>query len=529
MPALNTPRWGLNDTYRFIWSYFGGSLRNKTPLPQNLRRVRAGQRLSASCFHASRLQQARGFHDYFVQAVPPSSQHPEQKEKQYVRIPLKSAKHHFGVHTSRGERGYNEDTWQAGIIDLPAFGDGRTHSPQKEPVVHDPDHPTNSVFFFGIYDGHGGDTCSKFLQKHLHDYLEATSKAFGLQPPPNPPKFITKSELLHMQSNLNDSWRHIVGGYFQRFKPDYDSSHDHLGQKVERPKPRNVHEEQPPTLENLLSYSFLRADLDFISGDGLASYLSQKRPPNTSDDAAPAIYDLQNALDDVNGSYTTPPIKSIKRSEVISFKGGSTCSAALISMPEGESPSIPFWHPQAEPTIMTAHIGDTRILVCDLAGQPYPLTTNHHPSLPSESKRLRRYAAAFVTDSFGEERFGVLANTRAFGDVKQKRLGVSAEPEICRLTVRNKGEFSFMVLMTDGISGTLSDQEVVDIVGDSRTPDEAAKALVDYACTVTKEGDNASAMVVRLGGWEKRAPGDHTRDLREYRRKEAEQVRSRRM
>ncbi|KAF3926869.1 hypothetical protein ABW20_dc0104057 [Dactylellina cionopaga] len=511
----------------FIWSYFGGRLQNGA---RNFKRVRAGQRLSASSFHVGCFQQARGFHDYFVQAVPPSSQHPDHhKEKQYVRIPLKSAKHHFGVHTSRGERGYNEDTWQAGIIDIPAFGDGRTHSHNNTPVQYDPGHPSNSVFFFGMYDGHGGDTCAKFLQEHLHDYLEATSKAFGLNQPPTPPKPISKSELLQLQTTLNDSWRQTVGGYFQRFKPDYDSAHDLLGNKLDKAKPRNIHEEQPPTLENLLAYTFLRADLDFISGEGLASYLAQKPKVTTSEDGDPAIFDLQTALDDVNGSYTTPPLSSIKRSEVIAFRGGSTCSMALVSMPEGEDPAIPFWHPQAEPTIMTAHIGDTRIVVCDVTGRAYSLTANHHPSLPSESKRLRRYAASFVTDSFGEERFGVLANTRAFGDVRQKRLGVSAEPEMCRLTIRNKGEFSFMVLMTDGISGTLSDQEVVDIVADCKTPDEGAKALVEFASIVTKEGDNATAMVLRLGGWEKRAPGDNTRDLREYRRKEAEQVRSRRM
>ncbi|KAK6353081.1 hypothetical protein TWF696_005071 [Orbilia brochopaga] len=528
MPPLVTAKWGLSDTYRFIHSYFLGGGSNTL---RSFRRARVGQRIlvPASCFHAGRFQQARGFHDYFVQAVPPSSQHPDQKEKQYVRIPLKSAKQHFGVFSSRGERGYNEDAWQAGIIDLPAFGDGRTHPPHTKPAQRDPEHPLNSVFFFGMYDGHGGDACAKFLREHLHDYLEETSKVFRLQSPPCPPKPITKPDRLFLQSALNESWRQTVGGYFSRFVPDYDTAHDQFGNKVEKPKPRNIHEDQPPSLENLLAYSFLKADLDFISGEGHASYLAQRPHAATARDTDHALVDLQTALDDVNGSYTTPPIRSIKRAEVIAFRGGSTCSVALVSMPEGENPSIPFWHPQAEPTIMTAHIGDTRIIICGVDGRPYPLTTNHHPSLPSEGKRLRRYAAAFVTDSFGEERFGVLANTRAFGDVRQKRLGVSAEPEMCRLTVRNSSEFSFMVLLTDGVSGTLSDQEVVDIVGDSRTPDEAAKAIVDFACTVTKEGDNASAMVIRLGGWEKRAPGDHTRELREYRKREAEQVRDRRM
>ena len=35
----------------------------------------------------------------------------------------------------------------------------------------------------------------------------------------------------------------------------------------------------------------------------------------------------------------------------------------------------------------------------------------------------------FMTDSFGEERFVALANTRAFGDVDYKEVGVTAEPD----------------------------------------------------------------------------------------------------
>jgi protein phosphatase PTC6 len=153
-----------------------------------------------------------------------------------------------------------------------------------------------------------------------------------------------------------------------------------------------------------------------------------------------------------------------------------------------------------------------------------PLTTTHHPSSPSESRRLRRYATAFVSDSFGEERFGVLANTRSFGDVSQKRLGVSAEPEVYRREL-GPGEYSFMVLVSDGVSGTLTDQEIVDIVKECRSPEEGAKELVEFAEEVASEGDNATAVVVRLGGWEKRAEGGEgfmgTKDLRAWRRDEA--------
>jgi protein phosphatase PTC6 len=137
---------------------------------------------------------------------------------------------------------------------------------------------------------------------------------------------------------------------------------------------------------------------------------------------------------------------------------------------------------------------------------------------------LRHYATAFVSDSFGEERFGVLANTRSFGDVSQKRLGVSAEPEVYRRELE-PSEHAFMVLVSDGISGTLTDQEIVDIVKECNTPEEGAKELVEFAEEVTGEGDNTTAMVVRLGGWEKRTDGGEgfmgTKDLRAWRRDEA--------
>lgn len=179
-------------------------------------------------------------------------------------------------------------------------------------------------------------------------------------------------------------------------------------------------------------------------------------------------------------------------------------------------------------TLMTAHIGDTRALLCRATdGLAVPLTTNHHPGSPSESARLRRYAAAFVSDAFGEERFGVLANTRSFGDISQKRLGVSAEPELtCREIL--PGEYSFLVLVSDGVSAVLGDQEICDVVKECRTPEEAGKELVEFADEVGDVGDNATAMVVRLGGWEKRADGGEgwmgTKSLREWRRREAEDV-----
>lgn len=96
-----------------------------------------------------------------------------------------------------------------------------------------------------------------------------------------------------------------------------------------------------------------------------------------------------------------------------------------------------------------------------------------------------------------------LANTRAFGDMRSKRIGVSAEPEIRRIEMA-PAEYSFLVLISDGVSGTLTDQEIVDVVKEAKTPEQGARDVVGFATEVSKEGDNATCLVIRLGGWERR-------------------------
>jgi protein phosphatase PTC6 len=260
----------------------------------------------------------------------------------------------------------------------------------------------------------------------------------------------------------------------------------------------------------VLEYAFLKADYDFVSAQ------VAKR------DEDPVISDRAINDDDILGqpSRAGKNIGGPRR-----FKGGSTCSIALISTP---TPS-PFWHPASPSSLITAHVGDTRILLCDTAtGQAIPLTSNHHPSLPEEATRLRRYAATFVTDSFGEERVSGLANTRAFGDMAHKRIGVSAEPEIRRVEL-NPAEYSFMVLVSDGVSGHLHDQEIVDIVKEAKTPEQAARDVTSFATEVASDADNATTLVVRLGGWERRSEGGlgslGTKEMRDWRKEEADDPR----
>ncbi|KAG2233831.1 hypothetical protein INT48_005277 [Thamnidium elegans] len=189
---------------------------------------------------------------------------------------------------------------------------------------------------------------------------------------------------------------------------------------------------------------------------------------------------------------------------------GSTGSIAIVEPHDKKA----FWESEAY-DIIVGHVGDTRILLCDAnTGHAISLTTgDHHPGNPVETDRLRKYAGFVTTDSWGDERImGMLATSRAFGDAKLKRFGVSAEPDIVRYSVNEKNPGAFIVLVTDGITSVMSDQEVVDIYS---LPSLSAKKLVDAADHLQSD-DNVTAVVVRLKHWGKRMH-DYTNELRAYR------------
>lgn len=433
-----------------------------------------------------------------------------------VRIPLRSAKHHFGAVTARGTRPANEDTFQAGVIDIPAFakrpptsvtiqrGPSARESRAADSASGDP-----QVFYFGIFDGHGGSECSTFLKDTLHEYIQnaaadfevlsSLQKNLSVDPDELVMQLCNRRRIGDLEKHLVQNWRRLVGGYFKRFKPTHFSYYG--TDSTDTPSNGYV------TIEEIMEYAFLRADLDFVKAQ------AAKR----DDDLVQA----EKPLNDDEIYYRPSVTRAPQIGGRSRFKGGSTGSVAMISTPA----PTPFWHPAGPSSLLISHVGDTRVLLCSAeTGEAIPVTSNHHPSSPIEAGRLRRYAATFVTDSFGEERMSGLANTRAFGDVQSKRIGVSAEPEIRRIEI-GAGEYSFLVMMSDGISGTLLDQEVVDIVKEARTPEQGARDVVSFATEVTKEGDNATCLVVRLGGWERRQEGGvgslGTKESREWRRQEA--------
>lgn len=513
---------------------------------------------------------------------------------------------------SRGTRPYNEDTYQAGTIEVPAFAKRAPISLSRRPggketEAGNKDGATSAdsasgdpqVFFFGVYDGHGGHECSDFLKEELHVYIEDAAELFELGSslrkvpkktaeqeveessadkletagsdlsatgkeslsavdmksgdevkedlkipeqsrsgkmdlgPADPakagedpvPQEASKPKALELETSLVQQWSDTVGGYFRRFKPEFFDlsairSRSRPGSASNRTtEPTN---NIPISMETVLMYAFLRADLDFVTAQ------ASKPDPDSATDAPLNNDEILGSPSKSRHLHSSSSSNKSRIGGPARFKGGSTASVAMISTPT----PTPFWHPASPSTLLVAHVGDTRILLCETStGLAIPATTNHHPSSPIESSRLRRYAATFVTDSFGEERMSGLANTRAFGDMRSKRIGVSAEPELSRYEL-GPAQYSFLVLVSDGVSGTLSDQEIVDVVKEARTPEQGARDVVGFATEVSREGDNATCLVVRLGGWERRGEGGMgslgTKEVRDFRRVEATDPRTRR-
>ncbi|SMR49595.1 unnamed protein product [Zymoseptoria tritici ST99CH_3D1] len=526
-----------------------------------------------------RIAQRREFHDYFVTHLPSTSLAPDKlhpshhklpradsqphdgsasrssqvtaaRDTTVVRIPLKSAKHHFGAGVSRGSRPYNEDTYQAGCIEIPAFAKKQPVSISHRKLMDENVGSTRQtgdpqVFYFGVFDGHGGSECSEFLRERLHGYIEESALLFGMESTlqESGGGYDTSGGIMgemdpeDLQKSLVSSWKETVGGYFKRFRPEYFPA-------LARDDAAQAHD--PNSIETVLTYAFLKADLDFTTAQATkhtkeVNEQAQQAQRSSIDD--PVLSDRPLNDNDVLSNPDRPASQNLRTRPAsrgsspdlnapiggnTRFKGGSTASIVLVSTP---SPT-PFWNPSSPSTIIAAHVGDTRILLCQTKdGAAIPLTSNHHPSLPTEATRLRRYATSFVTDSFGEERVLGLANTRAFGDVGSKRIGVSAEPQITTIELPPAG-YAFMVLVSDGVSGHLEDQEIVDIVKEARTPVEASQKLVSFAVETAGEADNATALVVRLGGWERRNEGGGgslgTKEQRDFRMRDAFDPRSRR-
>ncbi|VEU20278.1 DEKNAAC101171 [Brettanomyces naardenensis] len=453
----------------------------------------------------------------------------------------------YGYFTSRVNRPYNEDRYQLGVLDMDlsqrAVIPGGTieDNVQLEGRVNQLDGPHYSneyrhdkVFNYSIFDGHGGDECSTYLRTHLLETVE---------------KFeVTEGTIDY----LVDFYRKKIGGYWKRWARRENQQlltamgmqkrlrDDLTGEPLirsTRMQDRKTKLWQFPEFQEQVTpfdffklrifLSFLYTDYQFMTYENGFNRIEQQR---------------REQMEENKDSFAT-------QREPKLINSGSTCTSAFLYCLDKNPDDMDGYYFQdgVLSRLLVAQVGDTRAIICDKDGVAHALTRDHHPSNPTESRRLTKFSANLImTDSFGEERYLNLANTRAFGDISAKDVGVTAEPEFFdfligdpeklekfkqengkymeQMGIKNfGGDECFLVLVSDGITNSMTDQEVVDLVMatintniSGGSPAGASKEVVNYVEMVGGE-DNATCCVIRLAGWGKWPMVDRTKQLREDR------------
>ena len=165
---------------------------------------------------------------------------------------------------------------------------------------------------------------------------------------------------------------------------------------------------------------------------------------------------------------------------------GSTATVALI---------------QDNHSLYIGHCGDSRAILCR-DNTARTLTKDHCPSDPEEAKRIKEAGGSVITDSIGRIMVNArLCMSRSIGDLELKQCGVTADPDIKKMTIKH-GKDQFLVLTSDGINWVMQDQEIVDTINKCEDAREAAARLVDHALLYCTE-DNATAIIVPFGSWGK--------------------------
>ncbi|KAK6164636.1 hypothetical protein DH2020_001500 [Rehmannia glutinosa] len=164
---------------------------------------------------------------------------------------------------------------------------------------------------------------------------------------------------------------------------------------------------------------------------------------------------------------------------------------------------------------LVANVGDSKALLCSQKflshhddegaslGEIYAeeLTRDHHPDREDEKTRIEA-AGGFVSKSSIPRVNGILAVSRAIGDVYLKRYGVTADPEITGwrpFTPENR----YLIVASDGVFETLTPQNVCELVHNkaSKSSSEPVTAstlpewIIRHAFR-TGSTDNLSAIVI---------------------------------
>lgn len=182
--------------------------------------------------------------------------------------------------------------------------------------------------------------------------------------------------------------------------------------------------------------------------------------------------------------------------------------------------------------VAVANVGDSRAVLArrsaaDASLVAEPMSIDHKPSLPAETRRIQAAGGAVTAVAEGVHEVSCagtdlkLRMSRAFGDFYLKQSDVSpAMQAICAIpdvtVVSRDASVCFLLLACDGVWDVMSNQQAVDLVaaqlglvttdepGAAKSPAEACDALL-MRCLELGTTDNMTAMVVVFESLDRRS------------------------
>lgn len=392
-----------------------------------------------------------------------------------LKIPLLKFPGIIGHATSRVNRLYNDDTFSINML-RKLYGNNRL-----DPVLN-----------LSLFDGHGNDGAkvSRLLAEKLHLNLVPTNESSTQ---------INKHEFFQLLERYS---KEIGGEYWCKV---YNAREQFYSKFIQ-----NCHTKQEQVL-----------------------FDSEKQGSRMLFDKYGNLIDKNSLLNEFIRLKFYYSFLKFDIDHCCGFQGGSTASSIFISpFSDAETKNQDINNDESfivEPSgllkLVVTQVGDSRIIICDSNGVAHNLSQPHHASNKRESQRLGHIVDPPDLDAFGQSRFlNNYANTRSFGDITAKKHGLSAEPDIYSYLVGNTnhlpysevsklqfgGNECFIMMVTDGVTDLLSDQECTDIVTTTvnlrgikkATPQFVANEVIEFITTIAnKDADNATCLVLRLPNW----------------------------
>ncbi|KAH3666555.1 hypothetical protein WICMUC_005624 [Wickerhamomyces mucosus] len=383
-----------------------------------------------------------------------------------LKIPLLRAPSHLGHCSYRMQRLYNEDRYAANVIELPMKLDD--YGLDKW-IQH-------KCFTASVFDGHGGDSSSNFLQEELNKEIESTIPS--------------KEGLDRTLKTFKDD----IGGYWKRIFKKKNDIYDEL-------KPN---EEDIDDLRLRLYQSYLNLDYKILKQESSRSKDSGNLLKGSgSTSTSVFLYNL-NIRDNVNLYFNNSTISRLYISQVGDSK-------AIICARDGIAHSLNSIH---HPTSL---VESKRL-------------NKYSAGFATDSFGENRFLNYANTRAFGDL-IGKSKGISAEPDITSYIVGDSNlifKHNLINETVAKKGgDECFLVLVSDGISNFATDQEIVDLVMttynhkyDRTSPQECAEEVVKYVEAIGGD-DNASCLVIRLNNWGHWPENDRTGQLREDKLKDS--------